>query len=152
MSSENSTEKNSFTTKSELGLKLATGVLGVLYVLGLLVSNLHLMTLGISDFTSLQARNVMTGFLFVFYSSLVLLAVTPISTAIYFCGRIVISSKLRPVGKFVGLVGATFVALLLLALIINIIGIISGYMFPWGRPWELGYEMNPWGGGMWSNL
>jgi hypothetical protein len=34
MRSGNSTEKNTFTTNSELVLKLATGVLGVLYVLG----------------------------------------------------------------------------------------------------------------------
>lgn len=66
MHSGNDTEKNALKTNAELTLKLATASLGFLYVLGLLVSNMHLMTLGISDFTSVQARNIMTGCLFVF--------------------------------------------------------------------------------------
>ena len=113
MNSGNSTEKNIFMTNPDLVLKLATAVLGVLYVLGLLVSNMHLMTLGISDFTSLQARNIMTGLLFIFYSSLLLLTLTPISIAIYACGRTVISSKLRPTGKFIRFMGTIVAALLL---------------------------------------
>src|SRR5690349_19385090 len=48
--------------------KLATVVLGGLYVLGVLISNIQLMELGISDFASLlQTRNILTGFFFVVY-------------------------------------------------------------------------------------
>src|SRR5712691_4686611 len=52
--------------------KLATVILGALYVLGLLISNFQLMELGISDFASLQARNILAGFVFVIHVTLVL--------------------------------------------------------------------------------
>ena len=58
-------------------LKLGTVVLGSLYVVGLLISNVQLMALGISDFTAIQVRNVMTGCLFVLYAALTILVVTP---------------------------------------------------------------------------
>lgn len=144
MDNGNSTENNTFAKKSELVLKLATAVLGVLYVLGVLVSNMHLMTLGISDFTSLQARNIMTGFLFIFYTFLLLLTMTPVSIAIYVCGRTVISSKFRLLGKIARFVGTIIAALLILMFILPFVGIIFGFVYPWGRPWEAGFTRTAW--------
>src|SRR5215510_8325210 len=139
MHSGNSNEKNTFSANSELTLKIATGVVGVLYVLGLLVSNMHLMTLGISDFTSLQARNVMTGFLFVLYSSFLLPIAIPISMAIYLCGRTVKSSSLQPFGKFAEFVKTTGRALFFTVSAMFLAGAILGYMSPWGTSSEASF-------------
>jgi len=53
--------------------KLSGVVLGALFVLGIVISNVQLMDLGISDFASLQARNILTGFVFVVYFAVMLL-------------------------------------------------------------------------------
>src|SRR4029077_14310086 len=51
-------------------VKVGTIAVGTLYAFGLLISNLQLMALGVADFTSLQARNVVIGFMFAIYASL----------------------------------------------------------------------------------
>ncbi len=140
----NATEKNTLTTDAELAIKLVTVVLGVLYGLGLLVSNMHLMKLGISDFTSLQARNIMTGFLFVFYTFLLLLVVVSIPIAICICARTCVSSILQPLGKFARCLGIVLAALFMTAAISWFAGIIFGYMYPWGRTWEAGFTRSAW--------
>ena len=75
--------KKRFVDILELTVKLATAVLGVLYVLGLLISNIQTMTLGISDFSSIHARNVITGFGFIFYSALPCLVILWIAILLY---------------------------------------------------------------------
>jgi hypothetical protein len=140
----NTTEKNTLTTDAEHAIKLVTVVLGVLYVLGLLVSNMHLMKLGIADFTSLQARNIMTGFLFVFYTFLLLLVVVSIPIAIYFCGRTCVSSIRLSLDKLARCLGIVLAALFMTGVISWFTGIIFGYMYPWGRPWEAGFTRSAW--------
>ncbi len=140
----NSAEKNRLTTDAELAIKLVTVVLGILYVLGLLVSNMHLMKLGISDFTSLQARNIMAGSLFVFYAFLLLLVVVPVPVAICTCGRTSVSADLRPLGKFVRCLGIVLAALFMAGAFAWFAGIIFGYMYPWGRPWDAGFTRTAW--------
>src|SRR5688572_30961098 len=81
-------------TNTELLLKLGTAALGTLYVFGILVSNVQLMEVGISDFTSLQVRNVMTGFLFVFYLVCRLLLLDTITMAFYLCLHVAIRPTL----------------------------------------------------------
>jgi hypothetical protein len=63
----------SLTASAEMVFKITTALLGVLYVLGLLISNLQMMELGIADFAAFNTRNVMVGTLFVVYLSLLLL-------------------------------------------------------------------------------
>ncbi|MBU0910789.1 MAG: hypothetical protein KKA54_08740 [Proteobacteria bacterium] len=140
----NATEKNTLATDAELTIKLVTFVLGVLYVLGLIVSNMHLMKLGISDFTSLQARNIMTGFLFVFYTIFLLLVLLPIPIGIYFCGRTFVSSTHKPLGKFAKCLGIVLAVLFMTGAISWFAGILFGYMYPWGRTWDAGFTRSAW--------
>jgi hypothetical protein len=51
----------------EVITKLGTVTVAILYVLGLLVTNAHLMRLGVADFSALQARFVFSGVLFLIY-------------------------------------------------------------------------------------
>jgi len=55
--------KRPILTYAESALKLATAVIGIFY-LGLLITNVQLMALGVVDFSALQSRNVLVGFLF----------------------------------------------------------------------------------------
>jgi hypothetical protein len=88
MTPETRPAKPPFVENAELLLKLASAILGAFYVLGLLISNLQLMDLGVADFSSLQIRNIMTGFLFLFYVLLLLLSLAPVPIAIYAWWRI----------------------------------------------------------------
>ena len=54
----------------EQALKLASLIVGALYILGLMVSNVQFMDLGIADFSSLQPRSIAVGLLFVVYLTL----------------------------------------------------------------------------------
>jgi hypothetical protein len=45
-------------------------VAGALFVVGLLISNIQMMNLGIADLSPLHARNVLVGFLFILYFKL----------------------------------------------------------------------------------
>jgi len=69
---QNSTPSNPPTSASlqanvEFMLKFATAFVAMLYIFGLVISNVQLMEIGIADFTSLQARNITVGFLFLVY-------------------------------------------------------------------------------------
>jgi phosphatidylserine synthase len=68
--------------KAELLLKFVGAILAILYVLGLLISNIQLMELGVADFSSLRVRNIMTGFLFLFYVALIVGPFIPIAICI----------------------------------------------------------------------
>lgn len=144
MADADTTEKNTLTGKAELVIKLLTFVLGVLYVLGLLVSNMHLMKLGIADFSSLQARNIMTGFLFLIFLTFLLLVVAPIPAGLYFCGRSLASSAHRPPGRLARCLGFVLLALLATGAISWFAGILFGYMYPWGRAWDVGFSRGAW--------
>jgi hypothetical protein len=65
-------DRHPILNHTEAIAKLATLVLGLLYVFGLLISNIQFIDLGISDFASLQARNMLTGVSFVLYFGVML--------------------------------------------------------------------------------
>jgi hypothetical protein len=114
----------------ELLLKLTSIILGSLYVLGLLISNIQLMALGVSDFSSLQVRNIMTGFIFFFYVLAVLLILfSPVITYLYLKKTFNTSKRL----KFF-LFPLTYMCILYIIILTS--GTIFGYLYPWG----LGYE------------
>jgi hypothetical protein len=119
-------------THIELITKLGTVTVVILYVLGLLVTNVHLMGLGIADFSALQARFVMSGVLFLYYC--VLLIASPV---IFF----VVARAIWP--RFGGFppkwrLAIRLVVLSYLAWIILLIyGSLLGYLYPWGPSYEL---------------
>jgi hypothetical protein len=125
MSGDASAAKSPFVEKAELVIKLGTALLGLAYVLGLLVSNVQLGQLGISDFTSLEVRTVMTGFLFLYYSMWFLVA---ISIPIF---AYVLLRRWRLIGRF-------WVWLYVVFLILTpfLIGMFVGSLCPWGEPLE----------------
>ena len=125
---------------AELLLKLGTAVLGSLYVLGLLISNVQLMELGISDFTSLQARNVMTGCLFVFYLAVMIASLAPISVALYACGRAIVTRTVGWSRTLLACLGILVVAAFVFGLVVYLAGLIVGYLYPGGRPWEADFS------------
>jgi hypothetical protein len=121
-------------------LKVGSVILGALYVLGLLVSNVQLMELGVADFSSLQVRNVMTGILFLGYVMLLVLALIPLAVAAYLCWRLLKWSGAEFPAKLLSLGGiaVTFVSLEVGA--VSWVGSLLGFLFPWGRKWE---DINP---------
>jgi hypothetical protein len=136
--------KNFLDTTAEPLLKLGTAGLGALYVFGLLVSNLHLMAVGVSEFTSLRAQNVMTGSITVLYlASLIALAI-PWSFAACTCAIALGSHQDTPGQKT-----RTCVRILLFAVIswssaAYLLGLTWGYLYPWGRAWDVAYTHNFW--------
>src|SRR6202011_5343548 len=84
-------DKHPLLGHAEAIAKLSTVVLGGLYVFGIIISNVQLIDLGISDFASLQARNILAGFFFVLYFAWMLamlfLAYWTIAFVVYLVGR-----------------------------------------------------------------
>jgi hypothetical protein len=124
-------------TTAEPVLKLGAAALGALYVFGLLVSNLHLMSVGVSEFTSLRAQNVMTGSLIMFYIGCLLALALPWSMAACVCGISLCSeeqvrSKVRTCSQ------AVFYAVVFWFAAAALIGSAWGFLYPWGPPWVPG--------------
>src|SRR5262249_34500859 len=124
--------------------KLATVILGGLYVLGGLVSDAPLMELGISDLASLlPTRNILTGFFFVVYIALLLITLLPIAVTVFLLLRTPASIRSLKGWGWIGgvLVGgcAVFLGWAVIA------GELLGYLSPWaasfneeiaaGAPW-----------------
>jgi hypothetical protein len=118
--------------------KLATVVVGVLYVLGLLISNIQLMELGISDFGSLQPRNVLTGFFFLFYMLFVFFLVMPIAI-VFGAMRSIRDAKTMalPAKMFFFAVAGALGLFMILPVIFGE-GVIIGYLYAWGSPFGSG--------------
>jgi hypothetical protein len=119
-------------THIELITKLGTVTVVILYVLGLLVTNVHLMGLGIADFSALQARFVMSGVLFLYYCGLLIAF-----PAIFLVTARAIWPRL---GGFptTWRLAIRLGALSYLAWIILLIyGSLLGYLYPWGPSYEL---------------
>lgn len=131
---------------AELLLAIGTGAVGLLFVLGLLVSNVQLMELGISDFASLQTRNVMIGFLFVIYVLLFLLGISPILILPFLIQIIVAPSTPR---KTLAIIVFALPCLLIPFIAVYWAGILIGYYYPWGRPWGIEYD-SYWSWSHWS--
>lgn len=133
-------KEHSAADQIELLLKAATIGLGILYVLGLLITNAQLLQLGLADFSSLHARNIMTGFLFLLYLVFIFLLILPIST--------ILSAWLYTLG--IPKIGARRKLFLLSISAIAFLGAefsfaatggaIVGYLLPSGRPWSAGFN------------
>jgi hypothetical protein len=144
LSQDPSGNKSSRDATIELTLKVGTAALGALYVLGLLVSNLQLMTLGISDFSSLQARNIMIGVVFVLYVISLSLLALPFGVLMHRLPKIWLN---RNAGWFAALRSSiTYLVVCLLAglLLASVFGGCAGYFFPWGRSWDADHSLNAW--------
>jgi len=131
----NGTPANPLISHAELVIKLGTGVIGATYVLGVLVSNVQLMALGVSDFGALQTRNILTGAGFFHYLLWMVAIVMPVSVALVSCFATVSSrgtwrSKLKTC--FVRLVVGVLCGVLFAFLASSVVG----YMSPWGLPWN----------------
>jgi|EndMetStandDraft_2_1072991.scaffolds.fasta_scaffold25044_1 hypothetical protein len=77
----------SLSSSVELAVKLATAIAGGLYILGILVSNVQFMDLGIADFAALQPRNIGVGALFALYLALWFIPWFVLGGAIYNAAR-----------------------------------------------------------------
>jgi hypothetical protein len=125
-----------FADTIELGAKLITAGLGVLYVLGILISNVQLMELGISDFTALQPRNILTGFFFALFVFWLLLIVGLALAAMVLFFRTASSRTGSLLGKLVVCPGIIVSGLILLFVAALFAGELFGYLYPWGKTWE----------------
>lgn len=115
----------------ELITKLGAVTVAILYVLGLLVTNVHLMGLGIADFSALQARFVLTGILFICYCGLLIACpvVLFLATRAFWRRFQRFSTALR--------LGITFVALSWSAwLVLLMYGSLLSDLYPWGPSYE----------------
>lgn len=116
--------------------KLATVVVGVLYVLGLLISNIQLMELGISDFASLQTRNILTGFFFLFYVMFLVSALMPIVVLAVLCARTLANEDDSWRHKAFRCAWLTVGLLFVAAIAVGFAGTVIGFLYPWGNSFE----------------
>src|ERR1043166_6976518 len=125
--------------------KLATLVLGVLYILGLLISNIQLMELGIADFSSLQARNILIGFIFLFVIFWLFIIAVPIAAIPAACGLIIFRLRAGKLAKLSLCVAAIAVLAIGFLTVGYFAGLILGYLYPGGGPWSAGFQQPFWG-------
>jgi hypothetical protein len=142
MPTEPGEPKQPFVANLELMAKLSTAVLGVLYVLGLLISNIQLMSLGISDFSSIQTRNVLTGFGFIFYLVLLCLVFLLIGFVLFMVYQ-TIKSGMRAILKFAIVIGLVGTSIYVILNIVHLIGLVEGYFIVYDKTWnEAGNEVD----------
>lgn len=110
-------------------LKYNTAVFGLMYVLGILVINIQSANVGISDFNSLQARNVLVGVQFIVFFAF--LSSIPLSLVLFIhwirlfdLSSVLLFVLLLLIGSFI-----------ILAFLCLFLGTIYGYMYPWGLSW-----------------
>jgi hypothetical protein len=116
--------------------KLGTLVLVGLYVLGLLITNGHLMLLGIADFSALQARFVMTGILFVVYVLILLALPVALILGLWLGYRMVQNMSKGWTRLLLNLLAILFC----IWIVVELFGSIVGYMLPWGRTWDVAFK------------
>jgi hypothetical protein len=129
-----SAERKRFFDHADALAKLATLALGVFYVFGILTSNIQLMDLGVSDFASLQARNVLTGFFFVAYFVGFLVLLAPIVVAAVAFGMrwwkdLPTRRKRFQAGIVVLVVCGSYIFIF-----VTVINWALGFVYPWGSP------------------
>jgi hypothetical protein len=149
MPSENQADKNPLTTDADFALKLAqtvglifSAVLGILYIIGLLVSNFQLMEIGIADFTSLQARNIMIGFAFCIYIILLICFLSPL------CAFYIWRKWSRTETSFILIIRIILsitIVIFALSLVAQVEGTLLGFIYAWGgRQWAEGLSGRNW--------
>lgn len=117
----------------ELITKLGTVSVVALYALGLLVTNIHLMGLGIADFSALQARFVLSGLLFLLYTVLLLGLPAALVFGLWAANKWVLKDLPR-LGRFIVIV--LIVLPLWTWLVLSFYGSILSYLYPWGSSYE----------------
>ena len=120
---------------AETVLKLATAALGVLYVLGIMVSNIQLIGLGIADFSGLQARNILTGFLFTCFAAGLFFILLPLTLVTFLCQKQIVRSRSRLIDH------ACTVVICLVATLFSAsaVGTFIQHLYPWGLPYDSTY-------------
>jgi len=136
MESEGKLAKPFFIENAYPLLKGASAILGTLYVLGLLISNLQLMELGVADFSSFPVRNIMTGLVFLVYVLLLLLSLAPVPAMMYACLRIKRRTQPGILKKIFHSVGAVLAFVVFGISVASTVGTLLGYLYPWGRRWD----------------
>jgi hypothetical protein len=112
------------------------GALGVvLYVVGLVISNLHLMELGISEFASFNLRNATTGFVFLAWIGLIMLLVSP-GSLFLIVAIATVDAKLRWKRTAAVIAVALLAAAVLTIGVLEVVGRTIRYAYPWGQPWQ----------------
>jgi hypothetical protein len=119
----------------ELITKVGTVIVVTLYVLGLLVTNIHLMGLGIADFSALQARFVLSGFLFLCYCALLFAGPTVFFGVPWACWRLL--KSLPAAWRLALTFGLTSIVVCLVLLLSG--GLLND-LYPWGTPYDLGWS------------
>jgi hypothetical protein len=131
----------------EFLLKVGAVVLGALYVCGLLITNIQLMSLGVADFAALRSRNIMIGFVFLIYVALLMLVLIPISLALAICYRTLKDRHTTFSKKIFRIAMTLLVALVVAFFSASLAGSVMGYFFPAGRPWMSILSPDVWGWG-----
>jgi len=137
---DRSEEKHPLLQFAEPALKLATAILGIFYVLGLMISNAQLMELGIADFASLQARNVMIGFIFVLYVAVLVAIILPIA---YIPFAILESAPEQGWSKILSWLKAIARCAFFAIMGVIFAGSLMGYLFVGGRSWHSFLHYHP---------
>ncbi len=124
-------------------IKLLGAFVVLLYVIGLIISNLHFMELGIADFPTLNPQNAMTGVLFLIWLALLTALVAPpafsVLAAVYIAGseRPIRSRALRLIGVIAG-------GFVMTAIFAWQISGFCGFLLPWGNPWQSSFSAQGW--------
>lgn len=127
--------KKTFIEQFESQVKITSGCLGGLFVLGVLINNLQLLELGLADFSSLQARNILIGFDFFIYIIFLYMPLLIISGVAYACIKISFCEKIFFVKNITGLLGCLVFGVTILSSFCILVGTVIGYCLPWGLPW-----------------
>ena len=80
----NSAAPQNHPDRVEKAVKYVTAAIGMLYVLGMLITNIQLTSLGLFDFSSVHARNVVVGVVLVFYCIIFYSLIATILGTLYF--------------------------------------------------------------------
>ncbi len=136
MPAKTAVEKPGLFESVESIAKVTTGVFGLLYVVGFLISNIQLMALGIADFSALQARNVMIGFLFFGYLLLAACIVYPVAAIPAAIQRASAAAPQR--NKLAVYAEAILRQFFILLVTLLAVAELIGLFLPWGLSyWEL---------------
>lgn len=118
----------------DLLLKIPGAVIAALYVLGLLISNLHFMELGISDFPSLNPQNVLVGVLFALWLGALMVLWFPL--ALFVARAYESLEKPNGAAALAGIVFQFVLALAITVLGALLLSMAAGYFLPWGLLWR----------------
>lgn len=120
-------------------IKLVTAIASIIFFFGLLINNIFLSSLSLTDYSTLHFRNISIGFMFVIYLLEFMLITLLLIVAI---NQIINSlrSSHRPLIKILKFLMRLLVWSAILLVTLYLIGVIIGYTLPWGRSLEDAYS------------